>query len=232
MQHIPTLVFLLVSLCPRLVFLLVSGCPSPDGLAGVSVLWHSPSLGVLGGVSVSWHSPGLDVLGCVSVLWHSPGLGVLAGVNVLWHSPVQDGLMLKWNTGEGALWDGFLMVQICFCVDLFSLKYSPHNFFSFIFFLFKIWYGQNARTIWFTYVFESICFLWNITFEIFVLDVQMSRRTRSWKQPFHLGSLCLWRHEHGRAQRVAELHITLWTIPFLLFIGKRTNQRGCALARP
>ena len=56
-------------------------------LAGVSVLWNSPSLCVLSGVSVLWHSPSLGVLAGVSVLWNSPSLGVLAGVSVLWHSP-------------------------------------------------------------------------------------------------------------------------------------------------
>ena len=60
--------------------------PSHGVLAGVSVLWHSPSLGVLAGVNVLWHSPSLGVLAGVSVLWHSPSLGVLAGVSVLWHS--------------------------------------------------------------------------------------------------------------------------------------------------
>ena len=82
--------FLLVSVCCHRVLAGVSvlwHSPSLGGLAGVSVLWHSPCLGVLAGVSVLWHSPSLGVLAGVSVLWHSPCLGVLAVVSVLWHSP-------------------------------------------------------------------------------------------------------------------------------------------------
>ena len=62
------LVFLLVSMCcgtaQALVFLLVSYV-----LPGISVLWHSPSLGVRAGVN--------------NMLYHSPSLGIRAGVNVL-----------------------------------------------------------------------------------------------------------------------------------------------------
>ena len=41
------------------------------------------SFGFLAGVSVLWYSPSLGGLAGVSVLWYSPSLGVLAGVSVL-----------------------------------------------------------------------------------------------------------------------------------------------------
>jgi len=97
-------------------------------LAGVSVLWHSPSLGVLIDVNVLWHRPSLGVLVGVNVLWHNKNVVVLASVNVLWHSSsVSVPLVSMWHSSildvlasVNVLWH--LLCLLCLLYGLLGLN--------------------------------------------------------------------------------------------------------------